>query len=83
MVRAGTTCTLYAFSRTVQSGLSSVESAQHVLCNKHLAWQDYSETQVMILNSQITLQLISTSHGQAVQYKYRLYEAKRDCTPNE
>jgi len=43
MIRSGTT--------TVQSGLSSVESAQHVLCNKHLAWQDYSETQVMILNN--------------------------------
>ena len=28
------TSTLYSFSRTVQSGLSSVESAQHVLYNK-------------------------------------------------
>ena len=26
---------------------------------------------------------ISTSAGQAVQYKCRLYEAKHDCTPNE
>ena len=26
---------------------------------------------------------ISASGGQAVQYKYRLYEAKRDCTRNE
>ena len=33
-----------------------------------------------------TFQYISCtgpSTGQAVQYKYRLYEAKRDCTPNE
>ena len=32
IIRVGTTCTVYAFSRTVQSGLPSVESIQHVSC---------------------------------------------------
>ncbi len=32
MIRAGTTCTVYTFSCTVQFGLPSVESTQNVLC---------------------------------------------------
>ena len=32
MIRAGTTWTVYVFSRTSQSGLPSVKSTQHVFC---------------------------------------------------
>ena len=31
---SGTTCIVYVFSRTLQSGLPSIESTHHVLCNK-------------------------------------------------
>ena len=34
MILAGTTCTVYAFTRTVQSVLPSVGSTHHVLCKK-------------------------------------------------
>ena len=34
MIRAGTTCTVNAFSRTVQSEHSFVVLTQHVLCNQ-------------------------------------------------
>ena len=50
---------------------------------------DISTGMFMVYGSQIytiqgTFQFIScTGPGQAVQYTYRLYEAKRDCTPNE
>ena len=32
IIRAGTTCTVHAFSHTVHSGLPSLELTQHVLC---------------------------------------------------
>ena len=38
MIRASTTCTVYAFSRTLQSELTSVEFTQHVLCDKCSRW---------------------------------------------
>ena len=34
MIRANTTCTVHALCRTVQSEQPSVESTQHVSCNK-------------------------------------------------
>ena len=34
MIRVGTTCTVYAFSRTVQFGLPGTESTQYVLFSK-------------------------------------------------
>ncbi len=40
MIRAGTTCTVYAFSRTVQSELPSVESTHAARYATNVAWQD-------------------------------------------
>ena len=48
-------------------------------------WQSFKSVR-HLLHSHCTFQFISfhfNKPGQAVQYKYRLYEAKRDCTPNE
>ena len=45
MIRVGTTRTVFVFSRTVQSGLPSAESTQHVLCNKCSLQQDQSASQ--------------------------------------
>ena len=42
MIRAGTTCTVYAFTRTVQSGLPSVKSTQTFNAT-NVAWQDFSD----------------------------------------
>ena len=62
---------------------------------KSMKYKDDFQTQVITLNCPRdghrhgTFQFIScnmpnfSQPGQAVQYKYRLYKAKRDCTANE
>ena len=37
----------------------------------------------MYMSRYIPVHYMYRTEGQAVQYKYRLHEAKRDCTPNE
>ena len=44
---SGTTCIVYVFSRTLQSGLPSIESTHHVLCNKcSLAWLQWPNSTI-------------------------------------
>ena len=61
-IRAGTSCTVYAFRCTVQSGLSSVESTQHVLCNKcSLARTQWVKLPYLILFIKVRIRFPSSS----------------------